>query len=296
MCVSAKCEVSCVKMSMSFYLILFDLETTSLNTKQGRFVQFGSVVYEIEIAEDGSLLNCVMATAGKEEKAEFEQNCHSGSVKMCPISIKVTGITQEMVDAQPLSGADVLQNWRQFIHKFCSKQTMDKKPFARVLSGWNVENFDLPFVSYEACRLPEGGVQYFKSLVLTSLMDFLLTIRDTPALFHKMPHNKYGSSTFKLGDVYRILTQKALVDAHSALADSVAVMDVIKAAAPELKAVFKAMPICQPAPGVSNIMTTVSKCAMDYRATNEQSTTSRNGLLDIFQNYKRAKTDPTTDR
>jgi len=198
------------------YLISFDLETTGLNKQKDRFVQLGVTIYECSpLREEKKESFSLMSLGGT------KWNCRS-EVRMHPESIKITGISQQAVDQETLSAADVLQLFRDFIRQKCSKEN-----FKRILVAYNGKDFDLPILIYEAQRLPGGAEAYFRSLVLDALFDVLLAAREVLDAT-KLTRDAKGKCSYALGSVYQCLLQKPLDGAHSALADAEAVMDVLQ--------------------------------------------------------------------
>lgn len=185
-------------------VISFDLETTGLSTKEDRIVELGATIYTLN---DGTLSHV----------ADFVQRCQS-PVKMTAASIRITGITQESVDSQLLTAKDVLQLFRTFVNKHCKNK--------RILTGWNILGFDLPVTCLEASRLPEGARNYFMdfgAVVFDAMLAARIVLPTT-----RMLRNKAGQASYVLGDVHRVVTKQVLLGAHGALADSKAVVDILK--------------------------------------------------------------------
>jgi len=254
------------------YFLSFDFETTGLDTWKDRIVQMGLHISKATTTSiDANLLqsillfpNPVITTISEytsciqfETIANFEQNCRS-IVPMQKKSIEVTGITQEFVDSQRYSASDLLRNVYQFVNQTCVED------IPRILLGWNVLAFDLPFLCYEACRLTEGAEAYFKKWKITAFYDALLAAR---ALLpgSLLLRSVSGESSYKLGNVYQSLIGRDLAGAHGGLADACAVIEVLHAGQTSFWPSFIALPSCErTSPGVSNVMDTVHKCIQRY--------------------------------
>lgn len=195
--------------SLFAYIVSLDLETTGLSVFKDRLIQLGAAVWLVHI-ENGTF----------EHVGDFEVNCRS-IVRMHPKAIKITGITQEFVDQQSLSAKELLVEFGNFLDKMC------KNDIPRVEMTYNGSRFDSPLMIYEAHRSKLGAENYFRSLKFTSSIDMLLVCRsvlDTTNL----KHNATGLCSYKLGDIYQALLQKPLLNAHGGLADSRAVVDILK--------------------------------------------------------------------
>jgi hypothetical protein len=99
---------------------------------------------------------------------------------------------------------------------------------------YNGHSFDLPFMICEAERSGLGGENYFRSLKFTSSIDLFTASKE--ALDTTRLHRKAnGKCSFKLGKVYEALLQKPLLNAHGGLADSHAVIEILKIAFKQFK-------------------------------------------------------------
>ena len=222
------------------FLPSLDLETTGLSIWKDRFVQLGCCLWLVNLD-----------TKDFEHVADFELNCRS-PIPMHPKSIEITGITQEFVDKQFLSAKDVLIRFREFldIHcvlcstchlllkscqcicsncniKNCKCDKRHEMSFPRVAIHYNGHGFDLPLIICESERCGLGGENYFRSLKLTSSIDLLKTAKEVLDTT-KLHRNADGKCSFRLGKVYEALLSKPLLNAHGGLADSHAVIEILK--------------------------------------------------------------------
>jgi DNA polymerase III epsilon subunit-like protein len=192
------------------YKIGLDLETTGLSLFEARFVQLGASIWKFDVIEKTFL-----------PLATFIMSCRS-DVPMEPKSIQITGITQEFVDRQVYTARDVLEKFLQFLNLHCEDQ------MPRALVGYNINDFDIPFIIFEAERSGLGGMNYFQGLKLNSSMDLLPICRDKLETL-KLERKSDGCAVYKLGSVYKALLGKPLKDAHNALVDAVGAIEVLQA-------------------------------------------------------------------
>ncbi len=196
------------------YKIGLDLESTGLNVFNARFVELGAAIWKFDTLS-GTF----------EQIATFVMRCRS-PVPMELKSIQITGITQESVDSQPYTARDVLEKFAQFLNEHC----IDQVPRAPV--GYNIEDFDLPMIICEAERCGLGAISYFQSLKLTCSVDLLPICRKSLETT-KLDRKSDGCASYNLGSVYKSLLGKPLKDAHGALVDAIAALEVLQAGYPQ---------------------------------------------------------------
>jgi DNA polymerase III epsilon subunit-like protein len=255
-------------MNTNFFALSFDLETTGLCKWKDRFVQLGAALYYVDLE-----------TRQVEELTSFQEMCRS-PVPMTTESARITGISQEMVNRQPLVAAQVLQHFQKWFLTalecpVCNNWSATKTENGflktmheagrcvveapRVLVSYNGHGFDLVFLTAEAARLSVGAVQYFREFKFTSFFDVMLAGKEGALDTTKLVRCSTGRCSYVLSDVYQVMVGKKLEGAHGALADSRAVMEVLKSCFECFLPWLKAVIICdKEQSGVFHLLSTVS--------------------------------------
>ena len=193
-----------------FYLISFDCESTGLSIYNDQVVELGAVVNLWDIDQNS------MQTIGT-----FAEYARPTKTQMSNKAAEITGISMDFL--QDKSTIDsVLQKFNTFINKTC-----DQENVKRILVSYNGFSYDVPIIVHELERLrTESSLSYFRSLRIDHALDMLHFCRehvDTSKLVRKAN----GSCSYKLGDVYMSMCHTPLSNAHGALVDSRAVLDII---------------------------------------------------------------------
>jgi DNA polymerase III subunit epsilon len=158
-------------------IVFFDLETTGVEIGRDRIVQIGA----IKLMPDGA-------------KTEYNWLVNPG-MPIPKVTTDIHGITDEMVKDKPMLGE-------------MTKELTDLF-FEVDLGGYNVRNFDIPFLMAELARV---GIEFDTENA---------RIVDGMAIFRTMePRN--------LTAAYKKYTGKELVDAHDALVDIKATLEVVE--------------------------------------------------------------------
>jgi DNA polymerase III alpha subunit (gram-positive type) len=195
---------------MRFYLISFDCETTGLSVVNDQIVEFGAII---------QLWDSV--TAEIITQPSFAQYARpSTTTIMAKRAEEVTGITMRLLSDKPPIKA-VLADFLVHIERVCSEIDVP-----RLLLSYNGFAYDIPLVVAEIERYGGSAVSYFRQLRLQYAIDILPFGRsclDTTILKRKAN----GTCSYRLGDVYLSVCKSTLLNAHGALADSQAVLDIV---------------------------------------------------------------------
>jgi len=188
-------------------LVSLDLETTGLSIYMDQITQVGVVLERVD--NDGIILSTdTFASYVKCTKAISEG------------AKKVTGITEETL----VNSCDFQQCFRDIISFLNTKCDKDD---VRILVSYNGHRFDLPVLVAEVMRCGDGDpAAMLRRLKLDRSIDLLPTVKETYD-YSKLPANKFGRASMKLGDVYRAVCGRSIIDAHDALADSKATLVVL---------------------------------------------------------------------
>lgn len=159
-------------------IVLFDLETTGVNTQEDRVVQIAMLKLEngVEVDKYETLVDpqCVIPTEASE----------------------VHGITNDHVKDAPL-----FEEIAEEVYNFMAGCD---------IGGYNVVNFDMPFLAYEFDRC---GMVVF---------DWEYMVADAFKIFQK-------NSPRDLAAALQYYCQKEIEDAHDAMADTRATQEVLRA-------------------------------------------------------------------
>lgn len=194
------------KMEKNAWKCFFDLETTGLSC------------HHDEITQIGAILTRVDPDTQKTVEFEFETlvKCQK---PLCNKVIEITGITPEMLKSAPPT-KEALNSFVEFIQKNTAN---DDAPV--YLVGYNSNEYDCPLLFSEMHRWGMNPGQVLLTLRVSKLIDGLKYARtkvDSTCLLRK----SNGKPKLKLGDVHMALTGNPICDAHTALADSLALRTV----------------------------------------------------------------------
>jgi hypothetical protein len=139
--------------------------------------------------------------------------------------IEVTGITQATLVNAPCLDV-VMKKLVKHVNAQCAKAAVPSTT-PRLLMTYNGDNFDLPILVGDLSRhAGDDAMLILQQLKLSFNIDMLPCARaslDETCLVR----NVDGRASYKLGDVYMALLGHKLQNAHDALADSNAVLDVV---------------------------------------------------------------------
>jgi DNA polymerase III epsilon subunit-like protein len=194
---------------MKFYLISFDCETTGLSVTKDQIVEFGAIIHTWD-----------SVTLEIDILPPFAQYAKPTVGGMTRRAEEITGITTgSLNDKPPIK--EVLADFLLHLDQVCTNLEIP-----RLLLSYNGFAYDIPIVIAEIERYGGSAVAYFRQLRLLSAVDILPFSRaciDTTTLKRKAN----GSCSYKLGDVYASVCGCTLLNAHGALADSQAVLDIV---------------------------------------------------------------------
>lgn len=187
----------------NYILIGLDLETSDKKVASSEIIQFAIGFWNKDKNFDGyeTLVKC---------NAEISKE-----------SSMITGITKEMLIFAPKL-IDILPLISEHIQETCDPLG----DIDRVLTAYNGKNFDIPLFVHELRRNGKDPAAYFRSWKITYFCDpFIISksVLDTTLL----QQNDRGQPNYKLACVYEAFFKKPLKNAHSALADVNAMLDLI---------------------------------------------------------------------
>lgn len=195
---------------MKYYLISFDCESTGLS------------VYNDQIVELGAAFRLLDTDTGQAiELPSFAEYAKPTVATMCKKAEEITGISMAMLSEKPPIST-VLDHFMKHIDTIC---TQDDVP--RLLLSYNGFAYDIPLVVAELERAGMSAVAYFRMLRIHNAIDVLPFGRsciDTSILRRRAN----GSCSYRLGDVYAAVCKCPLLNAHGALSDSNAVLDILQ--------------------------------------------------------------------
>ena len=206
---------------MKYYIISFDTESTGLSTYSDQIVEFGAVL-TLWDAETG--VSTMLP--------QFTEYAHPTHATMSRKAVELTGITMASLLGKPPIQT-VLDNFLAHVDMVC-----DDPDVPRLLLSYNGFRYDIPLVVAELERSGASAIAYFRQLRLQHAIDVLPFGRaciDTSILTRKAN----GSCSYRLGDVYASVCRCPLVDAHGAISDSQAVLDILHC--PEIQVCFQAL-------------------------------------------------------
>jgi DNA polymerase III epsilon subunit-like protein len=194
----------------TFHIISFDLETTGLSTARDAITEFGMTLHTLKFDSLGKVIEFV-------DLPSFQQYC-CPRIPMCAEAAAVTGLTNEFL-------ADKGCVSRIFPTLLAHLDEHLTPGVPRVLLAHNGKRYDLPLLAQECARVTDV-IMFFRSMKITLMVDSLNLCRaklDTSNLIR----NASGKPSYRLGDIYKSITKKALDGAHGAISDARAVVDVL---------------------------------------------------------------------
>ena len=204
---------------MAYYIISFDLESTGLSTYTDQVVEFGAAIVRWD-----------SVTGEMQALESFARYAKPTEAKMGRRAEELTGIRPEdLKGAAPIKA--VLDLFRDHLEATC------EEPIPRLLLSYNGFAYDIPMLVAEILRYGGSPATYFRLLRMESTIDVLPFGRscfDTSRLVRRAN----GTCSYRLGDVYQAFCKCPLDGAHGAMADSLAVLDILRAE--EVMAPFKA--------------------------------------------------------
>jgi DNA polymerase III alpha subunit (gram-positive type) len=206
---------------MRYYLISFDCESTGLSVYNDQIVEFGAVTNLWD-----------SATGVTTELPAFAEYAKPTIARMGKKAAEITGITTESLQTMaPVR--TVLANFTKHLDTIC-----ENVDIPRLLLSYNGFSYDIPLVIAEIERYGGSAVAYFRQLRIQHTIDILPFGRaciDRSTLRRRAN----GSCSYKLGDVYAAVCKCPLVNAHGALADSRAVLEILRC--PEMQTSFRTL-------------------------------------------------------
>lgn len=199
------------EIEMKFYLLSFDCETTGLSVLKDQIVEFGAL---IQLWDSESFETSILPS--------FAQYAKPTTVlTMAKRAEEITGITtRSLEDKPPIK--EVLMAFLAHVEQVCADLEIP-----RILLSYNGFSFDMPMVVAEIERYGGSSVSYFRQLRLRSTIDVLPFGRSCLDIT-TLKRKANGSCSYKLGDVYYSVCKHTLLNAHGALADSQAVLDILQ--------------------------------------------------------------------
>ncbi len=191
-----------------YILIGFDLESTDKKVTEDEITQIAFSCKLCEIRKDPIALG--------EKGFETLVKCNK---KISEEASRITGITNEK-----LKNAPVLLDALDLVSNYLNKTCIDG--LDRILIAYNGINFDIPLLVHELRRNGKDPILYFREWKIAYFIDpFLIAknVLDTTLL----EQNDRQQPNYKLECIYRALLKKPLIDAHSALADTEAMLELI---------------------------------------------------------------------
>ena len=203
-------------MSTTFTAVSIDFESTGLSVFNERVTQIG-VVIEIITLDDSGTISAVHPLPSFKSLVDPQLD---GEIS--DIVTRITGLTMEMLRGQDKL-AKAMTRLQQHLNAVCPEDS------PRILMAYNGNNFDIPLLVCDCERNMgrEATTKLFRCLRVTHSVDLLPFARE---FFDSslLPRSASGQASFKLGGVYAAAVGHELVDAHDALADSQATIDVLK--------------------------------------------------------------------
>jgi DNA polymerase III epsilon subunit-like protein len=261
---------------MKFYLLSFDCESTGLSVYADQIVEFGAVLC---LWDSDTGVTTTLPTFSEYAKPTVKS--------MCGKAAEMTGISMATLEGKPPIQS-VLDRFMQHVDTVCDDETIP-----RLLLSYNGFNYDIPLMVAEIERAAAGSALiYFRKLRLQSAIDVLPFGRaciDTSILRRKAN----GACSYKLGDVYSAVCNQSLQNAHGAIADSTAVLDILQGC-DAIQTAFQTLVTC-PAPDNKQcenpmvlVRTVLARIATKNGGSNGKKTTSKR-VLDMVQTHVQKK-------
>jgi DNA polymerase III epsilon subunit-like protein len=204
-------------MAKSFLLVSLDLESTGLSVYTEEVTQLGASYERVVIDVSGQVVS-------RQRLLHFVALVDPKREKLNPIVVRLTGLSRDMLRGQPRVGV-VLQ---QFVaHTEQLRTPVDTV----ILLAYNGNAFDVPLLVAESMR----GVGLTETLALLAGLNVSYSVDMLPfARCHMTTANldrtPTGRLSYKLGSVYQAACGVPLANAHDALVDCNAVLDILSSA------------------------------------------------------------------
>ncbi len=196
---------------MRFILIGIDLEATGKKKIDDQITQVG--------------LSCELIDCENENKLHIKlqqfQSLVQCDKKISEDASNITGIKDiDLKNAKKF--IDVFDDVTYYIQTTCEQY----KNVDRILVAYNGKGFDIPLLVNELRRHGKNPTDYLRQWKISFFFDPFIACKhvlDTTLL----EKNKRGQPNYKLTCVYTALFKKPLIDAHTALADVNAMLELI---------------------------------------------------------------------
>jgi len=264
---------------MKYYLISLDCESTGLS------------VYNDQIVELGAAFRLWDSTTGEtSELSPFAEYAKPTVKTMCKKAEEITHISMVMLQDKPPINT-VLGHFMKHVDMVCTQENVP-----RLLLSYNGFAYDIPLIVAEVERSGGSAVGYFRKLRIHHAIDVLPFGRaciDTSILRRRAN----GSCSYRLGDVYAAVCKCPLLNAHGALADSNAVLDIIQCG--DIQRAFQSLlegeqdnKQCQNP--MSLVRSVVSR--LEAKSTMKKPTTTQSRrVMDMFRDHAEKKRKRGTD-
>jgi DNA polymerase III epsilon subunit-like protein len=258
-----------------YYLISIDCESTGLSVYNDQIVEFGAAIRKWN-TETGEV----------EVLTSFSEYARPTVARMSKKAAEITGISQESLQNEPVV-QEVFNHFLAHINTVCDEQ------IPRLLLSYNGFRYDIPLMTHELERCKESyALTYFRKLRIDYTIDMLPVCRaslDKTTLKRKAT----GTCSYKLGDVYSSVCKCPLENAHGALVDSVAVLDILRG---ELLETFTSL-VCSAATTSDDSQCKNPMTLIRSIVTKGPNSKRKNGKMsskrvhDMIRVYKRKKTN-----
>jgi DNA polymerase III alpha subunit (gram-positive type) len=197
-------------MTTCYYLISIDCESTGLSVYNDQIVEFGGAISKWNVDTN--------------EITELKSFCEYAKPSIATMSKKAEEITG--IHAKTLKDSEYIS--KVFVHFSEHVNSVCTETYPRLLLSYNGFRYDIPLICNELERIEKlYSLAFFRQLCIAYTIDILPFCReemDTTMLKRKAN----GKCSFKLGDVYMSVCQCPLKNAHGALEDSMAVINILK--------------------------------------------------------------------
>lgn len=185
--------------------VSLDTETTGLSFVTGHVIEIGAVAWKY---------------GDDEEKTVFPRfHCYVRSpVPVSAFIQNLTGITQARLDADGILASVAIRRFNLWLIDVARLGRGDGgEDEAIYLLGQNIAAFDMPFLLTMSLRSTQT---LLLAPGVAGVVDLLLILKPYKA--------RLGLPSLKLGVVYDAAMGRPLANAHSAIADAVAVLDIVR--------------------------------------------------------------------